>query len=121
MSAAENVIEFCKSKLQMELTEYDEFTITGTFNRIDSRREAGAVVEHNAFEEAAKLEAEWKQIPGYAEFEVTRKGEVRNVLTKLPLKAFGTATRKEAFMLRADDGTKRMIYIDWILQQTFQN
>jgi len=129
VSTAENVIGFCKDKLNMELTEYDEFNITRLFERLDRRREGARETLEirkrdgviNAFEEAAKLEPEWKHVPGYAEFEVNRAGDVRNALTKLPLKALGTGTKKQAFMLRADNGIKRMIYKDWIVKQAFPN
>lgn len=66
----------------------------------------------NAFEEAAAEEPEWKHIPNFAEFEINREGEVRNALTKLPLKP--SKTRNPGFFLRDDRGRKMVISRQWI-------
>jgi hypothetical protein len=97
------IIGYCQQFLGLELESWEEQWLDGLLAR------------------RVETEPPWRHIPGYAEFEVNREGDVRNVLTKLPLKAIGTASRKQAFMLRADNGTKRMIYSDWIIKQAFPN
>lgn len=125
------IVGYCEQVLGLELTETEKRFMDMV---IAARRPVDLAVARenrqyrkvhevvtNAFEEAAAQEPEWKHVPGYAEFEVNRAGDVRNALTKLPLKALGTGTKKQAFMLRADNGIKRMIYKDWIVKQAFPN
>ena len=117
MSTAENVLKFVEEELKIELEGYQKKLVKSMFDNFDRKQKPRTEVT-TLIHKQGTLRL-WRQIPGYAEFEVNEEGDVRNVLTKLPLKPLGTATGKRTFLLRDDAGIKRTIYADWIIQNSF--